>query len=169
MSAQTPTAQAPCGINHLVLNVRDIEASHRFWTEVLGFRHVGTGGSAAPSMKPARFYSGVRDGKLHHHDIALVEANHADRASHSMPESMQVLNHLAVEYPSREAWELQIAFLRARGIPLHRRIVRGATHSIHLSDPDGTLVELVFELPRASWEGDIEGALRHAVEHPLEE
>ena len=81
---------------------------------------------------------------------------------------MQVLHHLAVEYPSLEAWEAQIAFLRALGIPLHRRVVRGATHSIHLSDPDGTLVELVFELPRAAWEADIEGALRHAVERPLE-
>jgi len=31
-------AQTPCGLNHLVLNVRDIEESHRFWTELLGFR-----------------------------------------------------------------------------------------------------------------------------------
>ena len=31
----------PRGINHLVLNVRDIEESHRFWTEVVGFRQVG--------------------------------------------------------------------------------------------------------------------------------
>ena len=36
-----PTAPAqamtPSGINHLVINVRDIEESHRFWTEILGF------------------------------------------------------------------------------------------------------------------------------------
>jgi catechol-2,3-dioxygenase len=31
----------PRGINHLVLNVRDIEESHRFWTEIVGFRQVG--------------------------------------------------------------------------------------------------------------------------------
>ena len=32
---------APRGINHLVLNVRDIEEAHRFWTEVIGFQQVG--------------------------------------------------------------------------------------------------------------------------------
>jgi catechol 2,3-dioxygenase-like lactoylglutathione lyase family enzyme len=31
----------PRGINHLVLNVRDMEESHRFWTEIVGFREVG--------------------------------------------------------------------------------------------------------------------------------
>ena len=33
-------AQAPRGINHLVLNVRNLEVSHRFWTEIMGFRCV---------------------------------------------------------------------------------------------------------------------------------
>ena len=33
-------AQTPRGINHVVLNVRDIEVSHRFWTEIMGFRCV---------------------------------------------------------------------------------------------------------------------------------
>ena len=27
----------PVGLNHLVLNVRDIEELHRFWTEIIGF------------------------------------------------------------------------------------------------------------------------------------
>jgi hypothetical protein len=30
------------------------------------------------------------------------------------------------------------------------------------------MVELVYELPREAWEADIEGALRHAVEQPLD-
>ena len=68
-------AVTPVGLNHLVLNVRDIEASHRFWTEMLGFRQVGEvppglGGVRRGAM---RFYSGVRDGGMHHHDIALVD------------------------------------------------------------------------------------------------
>ncbi len=68
-------AVTPVGLNHLVLNVRDIEASHRFWTELLGFRKVGEvpprlGGVQRGAM---RFYSGERDGKMHHHDIALVD------------------------------------------------------------------------------------------------
>ena len=41
-SVPTPPTQArtPRGINHLVLNVRDLEASHRFWTDIMGFRCV---------------------------------------------------------------------------------------------------------------------------------
>ena len=33
-------AQTPRGVNHVVLNVRNLEESHRFWTEVIGFKCV---------------------------------------------------------------------------------------------------------------------------------
>ena len=33
-------AVTPSGINHLVLNVRDIDESHRFWTEIVGLKQV---------------------------------------------------------------------------------------------------------------------------------
>jgi catechol 2,3-dioxygenase len=147
-------ARTPVGLNHLVLNVRDIEASHRFWTELLGFRQTGAVRPARPG-EPSRFrfYSGVRDGRLHHHDLALAEIGADVRAP------AQALNHVAVEYADRASWEAQVAFLRARGVALHDPVERVATHSIHLRDPDGNLVELVFELPREQWEGDIDAAL----------
>ena len=31
----------PVGVNHVVLNVRDIEELHRFWTEIIGLKQVG--------------------------------------------------------------------------------------------------------------------------------
>ena len=34
-------AVSPSGINHLVLNVRDIDELHKFWTEIVGFKQVG--------------------------------------------------------------------------------------------------------------------------------
>jgi catechol 2,3-dioxygenase-like lactoylglutathione lyase family enzyme len=61
-------ALTPAGINHLVINVRDIEESHKFWTEVLGFKEVGRS-----SRREMRFYSGDHSGSVNHHDIALVE------------------------------------------------------------------------------------------------
>ena len=45
MAEQIPVpaeAQSPIGINHLVLNVRDIEESHKFWTEIVGLKQVAT-------------------------------------------------------------------------------------------------------------------------------
>ena len=32
---------APIGINHLVINVRNMAESHRFWTEIVGLKQVG--------------------------------------------------------------------------------------------------------------------------------
>ncbi len=165
MTLQEETAaQTPCGLNHLVLNVSDIDEAHRFWTELLGFRQVGTLRRPGPDGKPRarmRFYSGEQDGKLRHHDIALVEhvTAPADPAARS-----QRLNHVAIGYPTRDAWQRQIGFLAARGVALHGRVDRGVTQSIHLNDPDGNEIELVYELPRAAWEDDIDAALNRAVE-----
>src|SRR5262249_49749655 len=68
---ETPAeAVTPAGINHLVINVRDIEESHKFWTETLGFKQVGYSKRRNGKM---RFYSGDHDGRMNHHDIALCE------------------------------------------------------------------------------------------------
>src|SRR5437763_15914867 len=64
----------PRRINHIVLNVRDIEESHRVWTEIVGLKQVATlrprPGVILPKM---RFYSANHDGKDTHHDVALGE------------------------------------------------------------------------------------------------
>jgi len=160
MSLQSET---PCGLNHLVLNVRDLDRAHRFWTDILGFRHVGSWPAGTPAAR-MRFYSGEQDGKLRHHDIALVEdpSIPADLSAHP-----QVFNHVAVTYPSRVSWQLQIRFLQEKGVVLERQVARGATHSVHFHDPDGNEIELVYEHPRAEWEGDIEAAINRAKAEPI--
>ncbi len=164
---QLQRAQTPSGLNHLVLNVSNMEASHLFWTECLGFRQVGTFRRPGPDGRERtlmRFYSGERNGKLTHHDIALFEVPELRQQAGG---THQVFNHVAIAYPDRKTWEAQIEFLAARGIALTRRVERGATNSIHLEDPDGNEIELVFELPRELWEHDIDAALNHAVERPI--
>jgi len=158
-TATTLTAQTPSGLDHLVINVRDINVAHTFYTECLGFKQVGAwrGNGTTPNLQSKmRFYSGEKNGKLSHHDIALLEVP----SLKDKPESTaQTYNHVAIAYPNREAWEAQLQFLRQRGITLDRVLARGATNSIHLHDPDGNEVELMFEKPRASWEHDIDGAI----------
>src|SRR5689334_12479789 len=65
----------PVGVNHVVLNVRDIEESHRFWTEIVGLKQVSElrPRPEMPNMPKMRFYSGDHGGKFTHHDVALVE------------------------------------------------------------------------------------------------
>ena len=66
----------PVGLNHLVLNVRNMEESHRFWTEIVGFKQVGEihATPKRPNPPKMRFYSGDHGGgAMSHHDLALIE------------------------------------------------------------------------------------------------
>ena len=118
-------AVTPGGINHLVINVRDIEESHRFWTEIVGFRQVGElkPRPDRPNPPKMRFYSGVReDGTSHHHDVALVE----NRDLPKPPENWSMfgmpcaVNHIAITMPSREAWLEHLAYLQKKGVKFYK-------------------------------------------------
>jgi len=175
---ETPPAPAqaltPRGINHLVLNVRSIEESHRFWTEIMGFRQV-----AALKPKPGRpplkmrFYSGVDErGDVNHHDLALCELSQApdtaNQETWSLVPRQTGLNHVAITYPDRETWLKQLAFLRSKGVPFHLRINHGMTHSVYISDPDGHGIEVLYELDPDVLMHDIDGAQNYAERLPTE-
>ncbi len=42
----------PVGLNHLVLNVRNMDESHQFWTEIVGFKQVGAAARHAAAAEP---------------------------------------------------------------------------------------------------------------------
>ncbi|MDA9423035.1 hypothetical protein XH97_13040 [Bradyrhizobium sp. CCBAU 53380] len=116
------------------------------------------------------FYSGMGPDGLHHHDLALVENPNlpVPTAGWQMWDSPMAINHIAIAYPSREAWLRQLAYLQGKGVKFDRRIDHGMTHSLYLHDPNGYGVELVYELPRDVWEGDIDAALNFAEVRPHE-
>ena len=166
IAPQAPAqAEMPVGVNHLVINVRDMEESHRFWTEILGFKQVGQS-----SRRPMRFYSGNHDGKMNHHDIALVENPDLPKP----PENWEMfgmplaINHIAIQMPNREAWLRQLAWLRHKGVKFERRVNHGMTHSLYIHDPNGYGVEVLYELPREVWGENIQGALDYAEGLPTE-
>src|SRR5262245_45007161 len=176
--AQVPTAptaaETPRGINHLVLNVRDIEVSHRFWTEIMGFRCVAQlkeiPGRPRPRM---RFYSGTdANGDVTHHDLALAEipgnAEEPAQETWSLMRKGIGLNHVAIAWPDRESWLKQLEYLQSKGVTFHRRINHGMTHSVYISDPDGHGIEVLYELPREVWGNDIDGAQNYAESLPTE-
>jgi catechol 2,3-dioxygenase len=163
-------AMTPVALSHVVLNVRDLEESHHFYTEIVGFKQTGEW-RVRPSTpgRRMRFYSGSHNGERYHHDLALVENRKLppppDWGIDSTP---LAINHLAITLPNRDAWLKQLEFLQAKGVPFHRRINHGMAHSVYISDPNGYGVELLYELEREVWEGDIDEALNYVETLPRE-
>ncbi len=163
-------AVTPSGLNHLVLNVRDLEESHRFWTEIVGFKQVGElkESPTRPNPPKMRFYSGDHNGSMNHHDVALVENKELPAPPADWFGAPCAINHIAITLPSREAWLQHLAYLQARGVKFNRRVDHGMTHSLYINDPNGYGIELLYELPREVWEGDIDAALNYARTVPTE-
>ena len=162
---------APVGINHVVLNVRNVEESHKFWTEIVGLKQVGAlhpraEMGATPKMQ---FYSGDHDGKFTHHDVALVEnPNLPPPAEWGLFDKPVAINHIAIAMPSREAFVEKLAELQAKDVKFNMRVNHGVTHSVYISDPNGYGVELLYELPREMWENDIDAGINYFEPLPTE-
>jgi len=160
------TASAGPSVNHLVLNVRDIEASHRFYTELLGFQQCGD----LVHTMVMRFYRGDAS---RHHDFALVQIT--DPAAESAPEPWSMepkrvgVNHIAVAYPTRESWLHQLRHLKANGVEFIVRGNHGMTHSAYIADPDGYGVEVLYNLPEEVWGPDVDAALNYFEYLPPDE
>ena len=147
----------PVGLNHIVLNVRDLDRAHAFWTDVLGFRQVAE--SDPSRARRMRFYAG-RGGN--HHDVALMQL--PDGAAEAEAEAASRgpgLNHLAVEYGDQASWLAQLRRLQAAGVEFGSRVNHGTSHSVYIEDPDGHGVELLYSLPAEQWQGDVDAALNH--------
>jgi catechol-2,3-dioxygenase len=171
MSSTQATRPSPGGtITHLVLTVRDLEASHRFYTEVLGYERCAIleGELALSDMW---FYRT----STNHHDLALVQVGKPEEVPAPpeewlgfFPDHAVGINHFAVAYPSREAFLAQIEHMTAMGVPFDLRGNHGMTHSVYVRDPDGNSVEVLYDLPKEVWDGDVNAALNHFEFLPTE-
>jgi catechol 2,3-dioxygenase len=158
-------AQRPAGVNHLVLNVADIERSHHFWTELMGFEHVMT----TVIGTEFRLY---RAGPGHHHDIGLMavaDPPDEEPSTRWRPSARRVgVNHIAIAYPDRASFMAQLDHLQSNGVTFQMRGNHGMTHSAYIVDPDGNGVEVLYELSTEVWEGDLPKALAYYERLPTE-
>ncbi len=164
-ATDAPSAPSvPTGVNHLVLQVADIEASHHFWCDLLGFEQVGTLADGYGAEKSEmRFYSGRTAEGLTHHHLALIHKPDVGTTQRLKSVGMVApIAHIAISYADQQAWLDQLRFMAANGVKMGRRLDHGMTHSMYLSDPNGYGVELLYEVPREFWEGDINAALNYA-------
>jgi catechol 2,3-dioxygenase-like lactoylglutathione lyase family enzyme len=122
-------------IGHVVLNVADIEASLRFYTELLGLE---VSDRYPESMVPGGMV--FLRCNTDHHGIALVGgAAQSDRSS---------LNHFAFEVGSLDEVFRARAWLRKNGVPLHfeGRRRAGCQIAVEFTDPDGNNLEIYWNI-----------------------
>jgi catechol 2,3-dioxygenase len=118
-------------VGHVVLNVKDVDASVKFYTEALGMEvmRLREGNAAFLSFG------------TQHHDIALFKA----------PESAEMgklgLNHIALQIEGGET-ELRQLYgrLMQHGAKIDHTTDHGMTHSVYFFDPDGNRLEIFCEM-----------------------
>lgn len=126
----------PERIAHVVIKVRDLERSRKFYTEVLGMDIM----MEAPQIRGCFLANNRRD----HHELALIEVGPQAEG----PRHNQVgLVHIAFRLRSEE--ELQAAYkeLKEKDVPIAFTVNHGITKSVYFRDPDGNELEVYVDNP----------------------
>jgi catechol 2,3-dioxygenase len=128
-------------LGHVVLYVRDLERSVRFYRDVLGWRQIFPDASVG---FPAAMFSGGRT----HHELLLIEVG-PDAAP--IPPGRRIgLYHFGLKVGDTD--EELVAMLRTledAGVPVGGAADHGMTHSLYIADPDGNEIELYVDGPGA--------------------
>ncbi|HEX5365100.1 MAG TPA: DHA2 family efflux MFS transporter permease subunit [Acidimicrobiales bacterium] len=124
-------------LGHLVLYVRDIERSRRFYADVLGW-HELTGD--APAGTPAAAFSSGRT----HHELLLIQVGpHAA----PIPDGPRVgMYHFGVNVgETDDDLRAVVTHLITHDVPILGASDHTVTHSIYVADPDGNEIELYVD------------------------
>ncbi len=126
----------PERIAHVVLKVRDLERSKKFYTEVLGMDVM----NESPQLGIVFLANNRRD----HHELALLQIGPQAEA----PRANEIgLLHVAFRLRNEE--ELRAAYkeLKEKGVPISFTVNHGITKSVYFFDPDGHELEVYCDNP----------------------
>ncbi|MEV6605757.1 VOC family protein [Kutzneria sp. NPDC051319] len=143
-------------LGHVVLFVKNLERSGRFYRDVLGFRALET---------PLRMRGTVlafSTGRTHH-ELLLIEVG--EDARHPGTGHRAGLYHIGLKVgDSDEELAAVVRDLERAGVTVSGAADHTVTHSLYLADPDGNEIELYIDVPGADWD-DVEQVL--ATTRPL--
>ncbi len=142
------------GVGHVVLKVRDLDRSAKFYRDVIGLKEV------ARFQGQMVFFSAAGE---NHHDLALLGLG----PSAPGPQLEGVgLYHVALKIGnSLDELRAARAHLEAHGITKIRLTDHRVSQSIYLNDPDGNGLELFVDADPAIWR---ENPAAVATVEPLE-
>lgn len=132
-------------LGHLVLYVRNLERSRRFYGEILAWKEIGGEQLGFPA---AAFSSGRT-----HHELLLIEVG---EAATPIPRGRRVgLYHFGLKIGETDE-ELRDARqqLAAAGVRMVGTADHMVTHSLYIEDPDGNEIELYIDVQPAVWKTD---------------
>jgi catechol-2,3-dioxygenase len=137
-------------LGHLVLYVRDLDRSVRFYRDVLGWRQI-LGGPQAPQPVPVAAFS-APSGRTHH-ELLLIEVG-PDAAP--LPPGRRVgMYHFGLKVgDSDEELSEALGILTAAGVEVLGMSDHTVTHSLYIADPDGNEIELYVDMPGVDWRSD---------------
>ena len=123
-------------VGHLVLKVKDLERSRKFFTEVLGFPQVGE------NDRGMLFFS--TDVQNNHHMLAIREA----RPDAPLPDPEQIgMEHVSFEVAGFAQLQAVYHKFKEHDVKLRQMIYHGVAKSIYFYDPDGNLLEVYCNVP----------------------
>jgi catechol-2,3-dioxygenase len=130
-------------LGHIVLYVRDLEASRHFYGQVLGWREVSQLGEMG-----AMFSSGRT-----HHELLLLEVG--PQAQPIPPGRRVGLYHFGLKIGETDD-ELRSAIekLQEEGVTIVGTADHTVTHSVYIVDPDGNEIELYIDVQPEVWRED---------------
>ncbi len=137
-------------LGHLVLYVRNLERSARFYRDVLGWRPV-VDEDVASLPFPAFAFSAPS--QRTHHELLLIEVG--DDAT-PIPQGPRVgLYHFGLKIgDSDDDLRSAIQTLTTHGVPILGASDHTVTHSLYIADPDGNEIELYVDVPGVDWRAD---------------
>ena len=129
----------PKQLGHIVLRVRDLDRSERFYSEVLDLR--------VTTRKPGAMVF-LSAGSEASHELALMSVG-LDAPG---PEPDRVgLYHFAWEMESFEDLRKLYAELKEKGVEIGGIGDHGISLGVYFFDPDGNEIEAFYELPKDRW------------------
>jgi len=126
----------PERIAHVVLKVRNLARSRKFYTQVLGMDVM----KESPEIGMLFLANNRRD----HHEIALLEVGPQAEA----PRANEIgLVHIAFRLRTEEDLRAAYKELKEREVPISFTVNHGITKSVYFRDPDGYELEVYCDNP----------------------
>lgn len=127
-------------LGHLVLYVRDLDRSRKFYRDVLGWNEIAQMGAVGAAFSSGRT----------HHELLLLEVG---EDATPIPQGRRVgMYHFGLKVGTTDD-ELREAAstLREAGGTILGATDHGVTHSLYIADPDGNEIELYIDVQPEIW------------------